>query len=255
MRKAGQKLQMTHKARVHVCIGKARVGSGDTEARGSSTQVQSELGHGAQWCKGHGLHGLAAHLGLGALQFATSSLPGHHFLFHLLPKPCRLSLQGTHTGPQGQLRPSLLLQQFLWVEGTEGVRWSRRQGRGWRWGTSRVTWASCSWDSALLSSLPSLMALDSASLSAVDTLSSSACGKEVMKPAMVGPVGTSVPNPLYAHGWGARSYSRVQHGVLVLGVPRGEEFLTRVRGNCTAVLKTDPKREPQPCHQQGGVDS
>jgi hypothetical protein len=44
---------------------------------------------------------------------------------------------------------------------------------------------SCSWDSALLSSLPSLMALDSASLRAVDTLSSSACGKEIMKLASI----------------------------------------------------------------------
>lgn len=51
--------------------------------------------------------------------------------------------------------------------------------------TSRVTWVSCSWDSALLSSLLSLMALDSASLRAVDTLSSSTCGKEKMQLARV----------------------------------------------------------------------
>lgn len=157
--------------------------------------------------------GLTAHLGLGALQLTTSPLPGNHFLFHLFPKPGRLSLQGTNTGPQGQLCPSLLLQQFLWVEDMVGVRWSQQQGRGWRWGTRRVTWVSCSWDSALLSSLPSLMALDSASLSAVDTLSSSACGEEVMKSARViqhgGPCWYLYPKSLCTHGWEASSMARI----------------------------------------------
>lgn len=44
-------------------------------------------------------------------------------------------------------------------------------------GWAGVTWASCSWASVLLSSLLSLIALDSASLRAPDTFSSSACGE------------------------------------------------------------------------------
>lgn len=44
-------------------------------------------------------------------------------------------------------------------------------------GGAGLTWASCSWASELLSSLLSRMALDSASLRAPDTFSSSACGE------------------------------------------------------------------------------
>lgn len=108
---------MTHKAGGHVWVGKARAGW--------------RWGHRKS---GHGVPGFTAHLGLGALQLTTSPLPGNHFLFHLLPKSGCLGLQGTHTGPQGQLCPGLLLQQFLWVEGMVGVRSSQRQGRGRQWG-------------------------------------------------------------------------------------------------------------------------
>lgn len=61
-----------------------------------------------------------AHLGLCRLQLSASPIPGDHLLLHLLPEPCCLGLQGTHTRPQGQLCPGLLLQQLLWVEGMTG---------------------------------------------------------------------------------------------------------------------------------------
>lgn len=121
----------------------------------------------------------AVHLGLRSLQLTARPLPGSCLLIQLLPQPCRLRLQGSRPGPQGQLRSGLLLQQLLKVDGRMDVTCGQERGEAWgepggeRW--AGITWASWSWASMLVSSLLSLMALDSASLSAPDTISSSAC--------------------------------------------------------------------------------
>lgn len=78
----------------------------------------------------------------------------------------------------------------MWAERWEGLGTGAGAGVG-----GEVTCASCSWASVLLSSLLSLMALDSASLSAPDTFSSSACGKGA--PSSVGfhPADPAAPPP------------------------------------------------------------
>lgn len=99
-----------------------------TQPDGRSS-VSWDAGHSGMGVKVPGA-GPTAHLGLRGLQLAASPLPGDHLLFHLLPKPDCLGLQGTHAGPQSQLGSGLLLQQLLWVEGMMGVSWTQQQGRG-----------------------------------------------------------------------------------------------------------------------------
>lgn len=140
------------------------------------------MSHGTQQEPGGGSPCRAVHLGLGGLQLAARSLPGGRFLVQLLPQPGCLRLQGSCPGPQGQLRSGLLLQQLLQVDERTMFSVGRRVGGGLGWGAggemgAGVTWASWSWASMLVSSLLSLMALDSASLRAPDTFSSSDCGE------------------------------------------------------------------------------
>lgn len=71
----------------------------------------------------------SAHLDLGGLQLTARPLPGGCFLLQLLPQSCCLRLQGSHPGPQGQLRPGLLLQQLLEREGRMDVRRGQKDGR------------------------------------------------------------------------------------------------------------------------------
>lgn len=71
----------------------------------------------------------SAHLDLGGLQLAARPLPGGHLLLQLLPQPRHLRLQGSHPGPQGQLRPGLLLQQLLEGQGRMDVRCGQKGGR------------------------------------------------------------------------------------------------------------------------------
>lgn len=141
----------------------------------------------------------AAHLGLGRLQLSARPLPGSCLLLQLLPQPCRLSLQSACPGPQGQLRPGLLLQQLLQMDGSMGVRCGQEggepgEGAGLMRGTG-VTWASWSWASMLVSSLLSRMALDSASLRAPDTFSSSACGEGTPSNSGFQPADPGAPQP------------------------------------------------------------
>lgn len=78
-----------------------------------------------------------SHLDLGRLQLPAGPLPGGRLLLQLLPQAGRVSLQGSHPGPQGQLCPGLFLQQLLWMEGSMEVRCGQRGGRGWVQGRGR----------------------------------------------------------------------------------------------------------------------
>lgn len=82
----------------------------------------------------------AVHLGLGGLQLAARPLPGGRFLVQLLPQPGCLRLQGSCPGPQGQLRPGLLLQQLLKVDGRMMFSVRRRVGVGVWVGERVVKW-------------------------------------------------------------------------------------------------------------------
>lgn len=203
---------MTHKAGGQVWVGKEgrawRWGQKQWRVR---APPRPSLGHWVQWCKGHGPW---SHCPPGPGRSAAHDQPAP---WQPLPLPSAPEVQ-TPRPPghaHGTPRPALPWSPpaAIPVGGRDGggsgpVRGRAEDGAG---ETSRVTWVSCSWDSALLSSLPSLMALDSASLSAVDTLSSSAWEEEVIQHG--GSCWSSIPNPLCTHGWDAsnvaRSYSAV----------------------------------------------
>lgn len=170
------------------------LGNGATRSRGTQEEQAGRLGIPLRSPCG------AVHLGLRSLQLAARPLPGSCLLIQLLPQPCRLRLQGSCPGPQGQLCSGLLLQQLLKRDGRMDVTCGQERGEAWgepggeRW--AGITWASWSWASMLVSSLLSLMALDSASLSAPDTISSSACREGTSSNDDFQPANPSAPLPL-----------------------------------------------------------
>lgn len=80
-----EELQRGRAHHPHCTVGVGKLGAGRAVGPQPGRQIKAAWGQGP-WMGG------TAHLGLCALQLPASPFPGHHLLFHLLPKPGCLGL-------------------------------------------------------------------------------------------------------------------------------------------------------------------